>query len=240
MPTLKLIIAEDNPRDRQYLANLLAQHQLSFAVTGNEALRLARNHDPSFLLTDVQMPDLNGIGLAKALWQQQPTARVVFWSQHRDEMYIRAVAKMAPLEAAYGYVLKENEDSALLKALEAVFCDQQCWIDPGLKPVQARLHHKFQAVSDFEYEVLVDIAIGLTDNMIAKRRYLSRRGVQNRLSSLYAKLGIAAQGAALLPHAEMLNMRSRAIALALHRGLINAFELENEERKFQTWLKTLS
>ena len=41
-----------------------------------------------------------------------------------------------------------------------------------------------------EYEALIDIALGLTDRGVARRRYLSRRGAQNRLHSLYTRLGV--------------------------------------------------
>jgi DNA-binding NarL/FixJ family response regulator len=87
-----------------------------------------------------------------------------------------------------------------------------------------------------EYEVLVDIALGLTDNMIAQRRYLSRRGAQNRLKSLYNKLGVT-QSPDDGTKGEALNLRTRAISIAMRRGLLNSFELEQEEARLQEWLK---
>ena len=45
-------------------------------------------------------------------------------------------------------------------------------------------------LTDVEYEALVDIALGLTDQAIAHRRFLSRRGVTSRLHALYSKLGV--------------------------------------------------
>ena len=98
-----------------------------------------------------------------------------------------------------------------------------------------RDHH---ALSDAEYEVLLDIALGLTDNTIAERRYLSRRGVQNRLQSLYSKLGANLISNTKPGETELLNARTRAIALALQRGLLNAFELKNEEKQLTLWLNT--
>ena len=84
--------------------------------------------------------------------------------------------------------------------------------------------------------VLIDIALGLTDNVIAKRRYLSRRGVQSRLKSLYQKLNIRG----ILDHdtdSEVMNPRSRAVAIALQRGLINSEELAREEQELSRWIK---
>ena len=105
------------------------------------------------------------------------------------------------------------------------------WIDPNLKAIQARSKSPHSAISDVEYEVLVDIALGLTDNLIAERRYLSRRGAQNRLKSLYNKLDVSQDD----NNKESLNLRTRAVSVAMRRGLINSFELENEEKAFQEW-----
>ena len=88
-----------------------------------------------------------------------------------------------------------------------------------------------------EYEALIDIALGLTDNAIAERRYLSRRGVQNRLRSLYIKLGANEVAASRLGSPEVLNVRARAVSIALQRGLINSFELAREEQLLKVWLE---
>jgi len=75
--------------------------------------------------------------------------------------------------------------------------------------------------------VLIDIALGMKDLLIAKRRFLSRRGVQSRLKSLYSKLEV--HRSALV---EGINPRSRA---AFTRGLINQHELEVAESDFVEW-----
>lgn len=229
------LLAEDNPKDRAFLVDLLSDRTLRLAANGEEALDIAASLAEPMVITDLQMPKLNGIEFARRLWRQAPQARIVFWSQHKDEMYVRSLAKITPPETVYGYVLKDNEPELLRRAVETVFIDGQCWIDPQLLPVQARAQSRNEAINDFEYEVLVDIALGLTDMMIAQRRYLSRRGVQNRLQSLYAKLGIDQERIAG-DMGEAINMRARAVAMALQRGLINAYELQEEEQKFKQWL----
>ena len=105
-----------------------------------------------------------------------------------------------------------------------------------MRRVQARTQHRHDALTDAEYEVLIDIALGLTDNAIAERRYLSRRGVQNRLQSLYAKLGANEASSAKSTVNDVVNIRSRAVAIALQRGLVNPFELGREERVLAAWL----
>lgn len=231
---LEVIIAEDNPRDREFLANSLSEYQLHLASNPLQALELAARYPEPLLISDLQMPDMNGIELARRVWQSNPLARIIFWSHYGDETYIRSLAQIIPAETVYGYVLKDNPSEILHKACRAVFSESQCWIDPKLRPVQARSKASDSAVNDMEYEVLIDIALGLTDNMIAQRRYLSRRGAQNRLKSLYNKLGVSQEDVA---DNESLNLRTRAVSVAMRRGLINSFELEQEEQALQHWLK---
>jgi len=234
----RLIIADDNPRDRSFLLEVLARYTPAVAANGQEALDACADELEPWIVTDIQMPGLNGVELARHIWARQPAARLLFWSQHSDETYVRALSRTVPPETVYGYVLKNNSAETVARAAQAVFEEDQCWIDPQVRRVQARTLRAHDALTDAEYEVMIDIALGLTDNSIAERRYLSRRGVQNRLHSLYAKLGAHEEGVAKRPGGEVLNVRTRSVAIALQRGLINAFELEREQRLLDAWLTT--
>ena len=237
---LSIIIAEDNPKDFEFLVSIFdgweTAPDIERANNGAAALELALKHDDPLVVSDIQMPEMNGIEFARALWEKKPTTRIVFWSQFKDKMYVRSLVKIVPPETVYGYILKSNAKEKIAAAIETVLCDEQCWIDPEVRKVQGLTGHSQTALSDIEYEALIDISLGLTDNLIAQRRYLSRRGVQSRLNSLYNKLGIDQEQFHTDKFGDALNLRNRAVAVALRRGLINAFELENEENEFQTWL----
>jgi len=235
----QLIITDDNPRDRNFLAEVLQNYSPVMTANAEEALIACQGSSVPWLVTDIQMPGTNGIELARQVWGKHDMARILFWSQHSDETYVRALAKLIPAETVYGYILKNNAAEVLIRAARAVFEDYQCWIDPHVRHVQARNERRCDALSDAEYDVLVDIALGLTDNTIAERRYLSRRGVQNRLQSLYAKLGANAEHKIGPTTGEVMNLRSRAISLALQRGLINAFELKEEEQLLLDWMESI-
>lgn len=233
----RLIIADDNPRDRGFLLEVLTDFSPLVTANGQEALAACVSDAEPWIVTDIQMPDMNGIELARQLWSRQPAARLLFWSQHSDETYVRTLTKIVPAETVYGYVLKSNPAATVARAAQAVFHEVQCWVDPQVRRVQARTQHRHDALTDAEYEVLIDIALGLTDNAIAERRYLSRRGVQNRLQSLYAKLGASEASTVKSTVGDVLNIRSRAVAIALQRGLVNSFELGREEQVLAAWLE---
>jgi len=233
-----LIITDDNPRDRTFLAEVLADYSPTVTTNLTEAMTACKGQTEPWLVTDIQMPGGNGLELARQLWQQYPAARILFWSQHSDELYVRELSKIIPAETVYGYVLKNNPAKIIVRAAQAVFEDCQCWIDPLVRRVQARNQRSSDTLSDAQYDVLVDIALGLTDNTIAERRYLSRRGVQNRLQSLYNKLGANLEHQDTVSESELLNVRTRAVSIALQRGLINAFELTHEEELLADWLNS--
>ena len=238
---LNILIAEDNPKDFEFLEKLLIgwdeNVHITHASDGRTALEISQTQDAPLVISDIQMPELNGIDFARELWQQQPKARIVFWSQFKDEMYVRSLAKIVPPETVYGYILKSSPKERIASAIYTVLVEEQCWIAPEVRKVQGRAGHSLTALSDIEYEALLDISLGLTDNLIAQRRYLSRRGVQSRLNSLYNKLGIDQEQFHSDKYGDSFNLRNRAVAVSLARGLINAFEMKNEELEFQTWFK---
>jgi DNA-binding NarL/FixJ family response regulator len=232
----KIIVAEDNPRDQEFLLKNLVGYEITVFSNGDEAFAGLGNEESPCILSDIQMPGLNGIALASEIWKQKPQAKIVFWSNYKDEIYVRSLSKIIPPETVYGYVLKSNPIEVLEKALYHVFEDYQCWIDPLLRPVQARNQQSRSPISDAEYDVLLDIALGLTDQLIAQRRFLSRRGVQSRLKSLYQKLGV--ERSQIHEGPEQLNPRTRAVNVALQRGLLNSYELQLAEDELNTWLKS--
>ncbi len=241
MNSLDILIAEDNPKDFEFLEQLLNGWEEKINITrapnGKVALELCVTRRNPLVISDIQMPEMNGIEFAKQLWGQQPEARIVFWSQFKDEMYVRALVKIVPPETVYGYILKSSPRERIAAAIHTVLLEEQCWIAPEVRKVQGRAGHSLTALSDIEYEALLDISLGLTDNLIAQRRYLSRRGVQSRLNSLYNKLGIDQEQFHCDKVGDSFNLRNRAVAVSLARGLVNAFELESEEQEFQEWFQ---
>jgi DNA-binding NarL/FixJ family response regulator len=204
---------------------------------GQAAVELALETKPQLIVLDIKLNGLSGVRAAREIWAELKLARIVFWSQYKDEIYVRELARIVPNETVYGYVLKTSPDERLVAALRAVLLYEQCWIDPEVRTVQSRAISRMSGLSDIEYEALIDIALGLTDRAIARRRYLSERGVQNRLRELYAKLAIDVEQIVDERWGNTYSPRSRAISIALQRGLINAEELARENQSLQEWLR---
>lgn len=235
---MKTLIVEDNTAQREHVERLVRERlpqalPLQTIADGSQALNEARKAGPELLLLDIQLPGLNGIEVARALWKERPETRIVFWSQFKDEIYVRRLAQIVPPETVYGYVLKSSPDEKLVQAVRAVLLDEQCWLDREIRGVQARALQSPSALTEAEFEALIDIALGLTDRGIARRRYLSRRGAQNRLHSLYLKLGVEREE----EPGSMFSPRNRAVFEGLRRGLLNADVLAAENELLERWIE---
>ena len=237
-----VLVVEDVAFQREYLRHTVAvcfpEHQpILEAVDGMQAVEVALRHRPLLIIMDIQLPVLNGIKAAQTIWTESPLTRILFWSQFKDEAYLRELRKIVPGETVYGYMLKDSSEHNLTQAMRAILEDEQCWIDRNVRGVQSRVENSHTGLTDVEYEALIDISLGLTDKAIARRRYLSERGVQNRLRELYTKLEVDNHQIQHEDWGFVFNPRSRAKFIALSRGLINAELLDRENEEFKKWLK---
>jgi len=239
---VKVLIVEDDPLHRSYLleavcAALPECDKVIEAGNGAEGERLARDHKSAHVVMDLQMNARNGIEAARTIWKERPDTRILFWSNYSDEAYVRGVSRIVPDGAAYGYVLKSASDERLKLALRSIFVEAQCVIDREVRGMQQKSLGQVRGFSDSEYEILVDIALGLTDRTIARRRGLSIRSVQNRLQQLYEKLGVYQMSVEESDEGRF-NLRARAVTVALLRKLLNYSSLERAEAELAEWLRS--
>lgn len=234
---MNILIAEDDPFHRSFLSNTVRSalphcETLHEAGDGDEAISAVMGHQIDGVVMDLQMPNVSGIAAASSIWARHPDMRILFWSNYSDEAYVRGISKIVPKEAVYGYLLKTASEHRLELAVRGVFEEDQCIIDREIRGVQQRTEDIHEGLSNTEYEVLMDIALGMTDKSIACRRSISTRSVQSRLKQLYEKLGIDPGNSQSNPF----NSRTRAVAIALSRGLLNLEGMSVADTELKTWL----
>lgn len=103
----KIIVVDDEKSIRERLTHFLPWSDVGFAVVGTaengrEALKLIDKEQPTVVLTDVRMPDMTGLELAKQLKESQPKIKVVILSAYDDFKY----AQDAIQYGVKGYLLK--------------------------------------------------------------------------------------------------------------------------------------
>ncbi len=238
---MKVLIIEDDALHRAYLneavrAALPECDTVFEAENGLTGEKLAREQRSEFIVMDLQMSPRNGIEAARTIWKERPDTHILFWSNYADEANVRGIARIVPEGAAYGYVLKSASDERLRLALRSIFIEGQCVIDREVRGLQQKSLGHAKGFTDSEYEILIDIALGLTDRAIARRRNLSLRSVQNRLQQLYEKLGVY-QPVGEDAEEGRFNLRARAVTVALLRKLLNHNALERAEAELEQWLE---
>lgn len=239
---LQIVIVDDLPALREHAAKVVhavveRPHQIIEALNGEDVVKLAHNAEFALIIMDISMPELNGIKAAQQIWHDHPRQKILFWSQYHREAYIRELGKIVPDEAIHGYVLKSEADEKLGEAIHAVLIDDVPYIDPVVHSVQTRIACKDGALSDSEYETLLDITLGMTDRAMAARRHISVRGAQNRLSILLQKL-VKGEDLVLREKAgmEVFNARTRIVFECLKRGLIDIDEFAQLDNDLFKWL----
>lgn len=236
---MKVLVVEDDQFHASYLQDALSEAlpevtEIVHAIDGEEGELEARQSDIAAVVMDLQMERRNGIEAARTLWAERPETRVLFWSNYADDAYLRGIARIVPEDCAYGYILKTASPDRLKLALRAVLVEGQIMVDREIHRLQKRSASPRTRLNDSEFAVLLDLVLGLQDSLIAKRRGMSLRTVQNRLLSLYDKLGVDDAYDAEIT----VNKRVRALNRALVTRTINIETLEAAEREFQRWVKT--
>jgi CheY-like chemotaxis protein len=126
----RILVVDDNPAVRLYLRKALEQQNTSLfceeARTGGEALQSVNNNPPDLILLDLQMPDLNGLDVARVISATFPEIPILMVTVHLSGQLasearkagIRAVYEKSDLGSIIGAVdilLRERALSTILR-----------------------------------------------------------------------------------------------------------------------------
>jgi two-component system response regulator NreC len=174
-----------------------------------EAIFAVRREQPDIVLMDLVMPGGSGIDATPAVLKEAPDAKVLVLSMQDDPVYVRE----AFAAGASGYVLKEAADTELVAAIREVAAGGN-YVHPslGARLVAAEAEDRRRAeedpLSDREREVLRLLALGHTNQEIAKTLFLSVRTVETHRAHIMQKL--------------RLETRAELVRYALENGLLDA------------------
>ena len=177
------------------------------AGTARDAIFEARALKPDVILLDVVMPDQSGLDIIPTLLHENPDTKILMLSMQDDPRYVREAFDAG----ASGYVLKEAADSEVVAAVREVAGGGR-YVDPelGARLVAAESAERKRAeedpLSDREGEVLRLLALGHTNQEIAKQLYISVRTAETHRAHIMQKL--------------RLSRRAELVRYALDRGLL--------------------
>lgn len=113
--SLRIAIADDEPRMRDYMWQSLERlgHTIVGAAgTGRELIDLCRSERPDLVITDIRMPDVDGVEAAHQINQATPTPIILVSAFHDAETVARATQGHV-----LGYLVKPIKDSDLEPAI---------------------------------------------------------------------------------------------------------------------------
>ena len=113
---MRILVAEDETIIRLDLVELLRRAGLEVvceARDGEEAVALAREHEPDLAIMDVKMPKLDGIEAARRILDERPIPIVMLTAYGQEELVARAVEA-----GVFGYLVKPFRESDLLPAIQ--------------------------------------------------------------------------------------------------------------------------
>ena len=185
----RVIIADDHPAMRAGVRALIDGDDrlqvVAEARTGTEALRLAQELKPHVLVLDMEMPEMTGVEVARALREQALPTRILAYSSYADPAYVRGLLQ----SGASGYVTKDQDGPLVVEAVLAVAQGQQRWFVPPA--VEEPPDPVTQAgLTEREESVLKLLARGLPNADIADALHLSEKSIRNHLSRVYGKLRV--------------------------------------------------
>jgi DNA-binding NarL/FixJ family response regulator len=197
MGAIRLVFADDHRLVRAGIRALLEGLEgvtvVAEAGDGRAALALVQAHRPDLLLTDIAMPQMNGLELAGRVAREFPATRVVILSMHASEEY----ASRALQAGASGYLLKDSGLAELELAVRAV-ARGETYLSPAVSQhvIAAYLGRTGGArprpgpLTPRQQEVLRLIAEGQTTKGIARRLAISVKTVEAHRAQLMERLGI--------------------------------------------------
>lgn len=117
MPSIKILLADDNDSFRSLLCSFLGAHDgievVGEAGNGQEAVRQTEQLNPDLVLMDLEMPVKDGFEATREIKRRVPKTRVVILSVYSSEVYRRAAREFG----ADGFIDKNSMKDPLLALL---------------------------------------------------------------------------------------------------------------------------
>ena len=197
---MRVVVAEDLFLLRDGLARLLSAHDVEIAAAVDSApglLCALLEHRPDVAVVDVRLPPAfadDGLQAALAARREVPGLPVLLLSQYVEQLYAREL--LADQAGAVGYLLKDRvfSDDQFVDAIRTVAAGGTV-MDPEVVTKLLGRRSRDEPISRLsarEREVLALMAEGRSNTAIAQRLFITEKAVSKHTTSIFTKLGLAA------------------------------------------------
>ena len=202
---IRVVVVDDHAVVRSGIKLLLDRHDdievVGEAGNAQDAVFRVRELTPDVILLDLVMPGEGGIEVLPKLLKEASGAKVLVLSMQDDPSYVRE----AFAAGATGYVLKEAADEEVVTAVREI-ANGGSYVHPALgarmvaADAAALAAAEADPLSDREREILRLLALGHTNQEIAKMLYISVRTAETHRAHIMQKLRLTTR-AELVRHA---------------------------------------
>lgn len=196
MEPVKILLVDDHEVLRAGLKMLLTS-QSNFEVVGelgsvSEALAFLSANDVDVLVTDITMPEKNGIELAQEVKRDFPKVNVMMLTMHLEDTFI-----LSSVDAgAKGYVVKDTGQNEIIEAINTVAKGEMYLTGPVSNVLSKSLLQQKKEMSvqegyqlsNRELEILACIVNGLSNKMIGPELNISERTVNVHRYNIMKKM----------------------------------------------------
>jgi two-component system, NarL family, invasion response regulator UvrY len=193
---MRLLILDDHPIMRLGVRQLLEARWPKAEIIEAEllakALELVRSQAWNAVISDLSLPDANGLESLIRLRRAAPEVPILVLSMHAEEAY----ARRALQNGASGYLTKEQASAELVLAVERILAGGR-YISASIAGRLADLYiggraerPAHESLSTQEYRVLIQLAEGASVGAIAETMHLSVKTVSTYRSRILEKLGL--------------------------------------------------
>jgi DNA-binding NarL/FixJ family response regulator len=210
-PPVRVVLADDHPMYRYGLRAVLASRAdiiiAGEAATGRELIDLVETARPDVVITDLHMPDLDGVAATHELLARRPDLAVLVLTMLDDDESVFSAMRAG----ARGYLLKDADRAEIVATVHALARGETVF-GPGvarrivgffLESSQRYAEGALPGLTAREREVLDLLAGGARNSDIAQSLDMSEKTVRNHLSSVFAKLHVADRTAAVVRAREL-------------------------------------
>ena len=169
-------------------------YEFLFAMNGREALeKLNQNPDIDLVLSDINMPEMDGIEATRNVKENYPEVKVLALTMSNDDLHIRQMIQAG----ASGYIMKSAGRSELKEAVNAIMNGKHYFSDEATNSIMMDLvkgkgkssSHEPVHITDRELEILELIVKEYTNQEIGEKLFISPRTVDAHRRNLLQKTG---------------------------------------------------
>jgi DNA-binding NarL/FixJ family response regulator len=194
MTKIRLLLADDHPLIREGFRSLLTKNErfdlVGIAENGKELVELTEKLSPDIILSDINMPVMNGMEAIAQIGKLFPAIKCVILTMHEEREYIIKALNIG----VQGYILKNIERYDLEKAIITVFEGGKYFspivtnilAESVVKPTQ----NVVTEITPREKEVLELVAQGHSTKQVADKLGIGTRTVESHRVNMLKKMKV--------------------------------------------------